>query len=458
MKFVKQNLTLVIVGAVILLAIVSIFYPTGSLKAALQEKMRQRMTVQSSVQNLKNNEIKIPGVEQTYKGVPSEKMVKAKQKAIEYMKDQSAKVVEVGARQNKQGRVNDKGVPLFMGQPQPGYLPKPTSASPMAFKDMYAMLFPFLTQQMTGTDTLPSYPPSDADLKAIWDQQKQQEAARRPVGAQPLPEDPRQFYDFQRNQVMGRAATLHMYVDAGALQQRPWVHADTAPTEQDIFEGLVDSWIQGDIVRAIETTNNEAFQKAEGKKNVGTAAIKRLMHISIGTDALTSRLGSFETLANAATGTNLVQAQGNATGPTHLFLIPAPAPGADAAAAAAAANQPNTPDFTRSLTGRASGSEFDVVLVQVCVDIDPNYLNRFIDQIYRQNMGYTVLNVRMRAVDPLSRTSMGFIYGESQVIEAEITLETLLFREWTKPLMPETIRTALGLPAEEAPPAAPAPQ
>lgn len=452
MKFVKQNLTLVIVGAVILLAIISIFYPTGSLKAGLQQTMQERLGSESSIQRLKNNEIKIPGVEQPYKGVPSDKMVEAKKKAIDYMKDQSAKVVGVGARLNKQGRVDDKGVPLFMGQPQPGYLPK-AEAPPMAFKDVYATIFPMLVQQMTGTDKVPSTPPSDQELRASFDEMQRQREANRPAGAAPLANDARQYADYQRNQIMTRASTLQMYVDNPALQQRAWISADTAPSEQNIFEGIVDSWIQGDIVRAIEQTNKEAFQKANGTKSVATAAVKRLMRITVGNEAQVSRLGYFDALQTAVAGTNVIPTSGNPG--TNLFYIPVAAQGADAAAAAAAGNQPNTPDFMRNLTGRASGSEFDVVLLQVCVDIDPNWLNRFIDQIYRQNMGYTVLNLRLKTVDPLSRSSMGFVYGESQVVEAEITIEALLFREWTRPIMPEKIRTALGLPAEEAP-AAPA--
>jgi hypothetical protein len=455
MKFIKQNLTLVIVGAVILLAIVSVFYPTGSLKAALQKTMEERMATETSIQRRKNTEIKIPGVETAYKGVPSDKMVQARQKAIDYMKDQSAKVVEVGARQNKQGRVDDKGVPLFMGQPQRGYLPKINGVSAMAFKDTYAAIFPMLMLQLTGTDKMPSMPPSDQELRTAFEEQRRQREAARPAGAAPLVDDARQFLEFQRSQVMGRAAGLHMYVDNGALQQRGWAYAESAPSEENIFNGIVDSWIQGDIVRAIEQTNNAAFQKnPAGPKNVGAAAVKRLMRITVGNESQGSRLGLFDSLNTAISGTNVV----NYAGPgTNLFFIPAAAQGSDANAAAAAGNQPNTPDFARNLTGRASGSEFDVVLLQVCVDIDPAWLNRFVDQIYRQNMGYTVLNLRMKAVDPLSRSSMGFIYGDTQVIEAEITLEALLFRDWTRPIMPEKIRVALGLPPEE-PAAAPANQ
>jgi hypothetical protein len=456
MKFVKENLTLVIVGAVILLAIVSIFYPTGSLKASLQRTMEERMSVSQSVQKLQNQEIKIPGVEGEYKGIPSEKMVKAKEQALEYMKEQSKKVVEVGAAQNKVGRVNNEGLPMFMGQPQKGFLPKIEGVSPMAFKDSYSTVFPFWTLQLTGTDKLSATPPSNTDLQAQWEEKRRQQEANRPVGAAPAVEDPRQRVQWEKQQVMNRASTLHMYVDASAFQQRGWAAGDAAPNEQNIFESLVDSWLQGDVVRAIAETNKEAFAKAgERGKNVGTAAVKRLMRITVGNEAQGSRMGGFDSIQNATGGSNIVGSPG-ATPATTLFYVAAPqVPGADQTQAANAAAMPNEIHFSRTMTGRASGTEYDVVLMQINVDVDPSWLNRLIDQLYRQNMGYTVLNIRWKTVDPLTRSSMGFVYGETQVIEAEIVVEALMFRDWTRPLMPEKIRVSLGLPAEE-PAAAPA--
>jgi hypothetical protein len=108
----------------------------------------------------------------------------------------------------------------------------------------------------------------------------------------------------------------------------------------------------------------------------------------------------------------------------------------------------NTIDFSRPMTGRACGKDYDVVLTQICMDIDPAYLNKFIDQLYRQNMGYTVLSVRWRTIDPLDRISCGFIYGESPAIEVDMLVEGLLFRNWTQPLMPNSVRAALSVPPD----------
>ncbi len=169
------------------------------------------------------------------------------------------------------------------------------------------------------------------------------------------------------------------------------------------------------------------------------------MHITVGNDALTTHLGTW---------TGQTTAGGNSGPTTSLFFLPSMTLGAAvdpsmaAAPAASGAAQPNTTDLSRSMTGRASGADYDVVLMQISMDIDPSYLNKFIDQLYRRNMGYTVLSIKSRTIDPLDRASNGYIYGETQVAEVELLVEGLLFRNWTQPIMPDATRTQLGIPPD----------
>jgi hypothetical protein len=65
--------------------------------------------------------------------------------------------------------------------------------------------------------------------------------------------------------------------------------------------------------------------------------------------------------------------------------------------------------------------------------------------LYRQNNGYTVINRSMRTVDPMEASSNGYLYGPVQVIRLELTVEGLLFRSWTVPLMPNDVRNKLAI-------------
>ena len=112
---------------------------------------------------------------------------------------------------------------------------------------------------------------------------------------------------------------------------------------------------------------------------------------------------------------------------------------------------PNTVDYELSMTGHSSGGDYDVILMSIWLDIDPAYLNGFKNELYHQNMGYTVVNERFKTVDPLERTSNGFIYGDSQVIEVQLQVEAILFRGWTTPLMPESLKAMLGVATAPVP-------
>ncbi len=105
------------------------------------------------------------------------------------------------------------------------------------------------------------------------------------------------------------------------------------------------------------------------------------------------------------------------------------------------------------MTGRLSNPQYDVVLMSISLDLDPAYQNAFIESLYRQNNGYTVINVNTRVIDPFDATANGFLYGNTQVVHLDIVVEGLLFRSWTVPIMPDATRQQLGLPLNPPPPA-----
>ncbi len=110
------------------------------------------------------------------------------------------------------------------------------------------------------------------------------------------------------------------------------------------------------------------------------------------------------------------------------------------------------------MTGRTSNAQYDVVLMSISIDLDPAYENAFIDALYKQNNGYTVLNVVTKVIDPFEASSNGYLYGYTQVVHLDILVEGLLFRSWTVPIMPDVTRNSLGLPLNPVPvvPAPPA--
>jgi hypothetical protein len=211
--------------------------------------------------------------------------------------------------------------------------------------------------------------------------------------------------------------------------------------------------LQSDVVKAISTLNASVVPVTS--KDIGKSPVKRLIHIAVGNNArvkvgqapgLPFSLNNQPAAVLTGTGTSdsgdLFFTSQSASGIQGTMAPPVPVNGGGAGPVPVT---PNTLDYELSMTGHSSGGDYDVVLMSIWMDIDPAYLNRFKDQLYHQNMGYTVIGERFKTVDPLERTSNGFIYGEGQAIEVQLQVEAILFRGWTTPLMPDAVKAGLGI-------------
>ncbi len=324
MKFVKQNLILVICGAVVLLALVSIWYPTLSWESDYATQKGSYYKDQSGeITSKTNTQLVMAGIPaeapttgpatapsyQVLNGIPTPNLTADRTQANSQMKIQAEHVIQRGAEANKNNRINSKGVPLMNGKAEAGYLPKITNAvDPEEFKKDYKAQFDHWLVLLAGPNHGVTYPPTAEDLTNAWQEKQKKDSTGRPAGLGPDTNQPnnKEQNDFNRGQIMSRATGSHMYVDMGppidgapanmlyAFQIRSWAAEQAPPNEQEIFEALVDSWFQSDVVNAIKDVNDTAMANvAESKRNVGMAPIKRLMHIAVGNpDANVSRLGS----------------------------------------------------------------------------------------------------------------------------------------------------------------------
>lgn len=497
MKFVKENLTLVIVGAVVLLFMVAAFaYPMPQWRSSLRADMGERANQGTTVKNLAGKPLELPGVE-SKKGAPNAPWVEKKKNIIDDVNKAKGDVDKEAQEGNSRMRVDKGGIPLLpmpravdLGPANVGVqltnpdkkslLPNPSD--PMEFKFKYQQLFRIWTNLLVagkiddpGASPPASTPPKMEDLAAAFTAQEMRSAAALPPGGAGLGTPTvnaaltnKRFYDFAKAAVMNRASGLQMYVEPSPLgfQIRDWAFRDQAPSPQQVFEGLVDTWIQADIVKAIVVTNNKSMGVGLDR-NVGKAAVKRLTRIMIGNNARTRVLGS---TTAGATGAGMMAAVpaggGQVADPGPLFFTSGNAnsmgstnnqvlsdPNNPNAAAQPVEASDNLINYELSVTGRSAGKAYDVVHVSILVDIDPAQLNAFVRALYMQNMGYVQESLQIKTVDPTERASYGYLYGDGQVVEAEIQFEALFFRSWTAPLMPTPVRQALGVPAPTTTPA-----
>jgi hypothetical protein len=413
MKFVKANAVLVICGAVVLLALVAIYWPISGVKADVVQRASDRLAAAKSLSS-DSVKIEIPyGNSKPFNAPPTQAIIKARQEAQKLIKAQAEEINKMAARDNQRGRVQgpaEAPVPLLNDKPEPYFLPTVdrSKVTPLRFKIDYNRLFPTWVAALSGRSDVHPMPPTGTEVTEAYAATLRNQGVTGNVNAND-PAGIEARSNFTLNELGLRAKQLKMYVDDNALlRETSWADSPNEPLPEDIFNAVVECWLQKDIITAINALN-------ESSKSVDTSPIKRLERINIGGDA-----GMASGFVGGAKG--------------GLFLEPviatkdAPAP----------AN--NGVDATRTLTGHVGGASYDTVLVGITLYMDPAAENKFYDELYRQNNGYTVLNVKTTAVDPFEAASNGFLYGKTQVVRKDILVEALFFRSWLVPLMPQSIR------------------
>jgi hypothetical protein len=238
------------------------------------------------------------------------------------------------------------------------------------------------------------------------------------------------------------AAKVGMYASTSALFLPEWDQAKQPPPSL-LFNWQWQYWVLEDVLKAIASGNAKAT-------SVVDAPIKHILGIVVS--------------GMPATGTP--DGAGSATSPPRLsggfgaegagVPPPPPAEGDAPAAAAPMTADPKAPiarDYSVSFAGLISNPLFDVLTVEMGLVVETARLPEVLDALSRYNFN-TITNLRVEPADPFLAAEQGFYYGPEPVCKVTLRMETIWFREWTKPFMPPATREALGIPSD-APVSAP---
>lgn len=186
--------------------------------------------------------------------------------------------------------------------------------------------------------------------------------------------------------------------------------------ESTVFTWLWDYWVVSDVLDAAAMSNRNPLT---GDMAIPDAPVKRVEQIRI----------SAVPVATAAVVTD-PDDMGGGRQPRGGNT---PAPAAEAQGT-----------FTGRVGGVA-GSPFDIRMVEVVVVGSSQDLPAFIDAIGKTNY-MTVTDVDLEEVDVWNDLEQGFYYGGEHVVRASIKIESVWLRSWVSPLMPDSVKTALGIP------------
>lgn len=238
-----------------------------------------------------------------------------------------------------------------------------------------------------------------------------------------------------------RAGEFKVYADATAFGNFPAkVPAPPAPppTVKQCWDYQEAIWIYEDLAKAVADANAGAeVAGSAGSGGVPVSIVKRIMRI----DADPGPTGGGSSESAAATS-----AAAKSDGLTSLL------------------NSDPAASLTGRISGGASGNQlYDVKVARLDLIVSSRRLPQFIDALTRANF-LTVIGCDLSGdlpgapdFDQRAHLDQGFYYGPEHVVRAVITVEAILFREWTKESMPPEIKTERGYAEPGAKPAAAAP-
>ena len=257
----------------------------------------------------------------------------------------------------------------------------------------------------------------------------------------------RKLTDARAQMYVRRARDLNFYADTDALHVPAW-NQTALPTLDEMYQWQWDYWTAEDILFALAAANDGAASVIDG-------AVKRLVDITIASDAGTVLGGSGGGGGNAGGGGGTGFGFGAAGGMGRRNPAGGGGRGGRGGASAAApAGRPINPaaeaklDYTVSITGRQTNPLYDVRYVDVDLVVDPERIPEILDAFAQQNF-ITVIDLEVNRADPYGSLAAGYFYGSGALANLRLRLETIWLREWMKQHMPPSVRATLGVPADK---------
>lgn len=245
----------------------------------------------------------------------------------------------------------------------------------------------------------------------------------------------------------------------------PWARLPDPPRPDQLWEGQVELWIVRDIMQAIHDLNkvggtqtviSESGEERQEPSSVINSPIKRLLELrplpgyvglhSTGGVLLSSKLvtkgsNSNETLGFNPKGEdrNINFDSGTASATQGQSAYPSP----PTSLAPLDPTQKAPEHFGITPTGRVSNSVFDVRHTRLIIDIEWDSLEAFFEQLRETNF-MTVIAANLKDIDEYQvLREGGYVYGDKDVVRAELIIESLWFRNWTTDYMPKSVKQKL---------------
>ncbi|MBO6514055.1 MAG: hypothetical protein JJ974_08830 [Phycisphaerales bacterium] len=442
LQWVKANLLIVISVALMLILLPTGWFFSNKWNASIQEKAteaynseKRKLTSASKV------EYSLPAVLDGEEGLsdnraPNTLVTNFYKEQMLQRKEQVAEVVDRGENFNRKGHT----VPVS------DLLPTPADASKLRQQGFK------LGQLVAGTNESPSIyskllrslnagdAPDPEALKSSLDQfKKQQEDEFAATSSDGRVSDEQKevlaksLVKRRLDEYASRAESIAFYCPLSAIQtesqEAGFSHIpSTVPgydsiSEQAVFTWVWDYWVVSDVLKAVTKANTDSSGVV---LSVPDAPVKHVEQI---------RVGEFSVQSSEFNEDDFDSRGGR---------------GGRGGRGSSSDDPSGTPQF-KSYTNRNAnipGALYDTRLVHMSAIVSSEDLPVFFDALGKTNY-MTVVDVDIEQVNVWDKLNEGYFYGSDHVVRANLVIETVWLRSWTKDLMPKSIRTSLGIVTDE---------
>jgi hypothetical protein len=417
MDFIKKHPLTSAVMAVMLLGMISFYWPTSVQAAAFRKTMASRNAQVNKIRDLMNTRVEIPP--NNPDDPPTELALAVNEAANAQLKKVFAEmegeykgIVKIATDFNK------KGHDLMLA----GLFPEPLDNSkPFEARTAYIKAFETMYQSLNARMPMAK----ESIDKMVKDEET---TYKRTVFTETL--TPAQAVELARGQAKKIedkqkeiAFASHIYAEpivintttgtwqTGPFQLGDWAKPGGKPDMFDIWEGQMQLWIQQDLIKAIRMVN----QMDDTTQNVTRLPIKQLISIIV----KPGYVGHTPPNPSGASAAAPVDA-----------ATDAPPPDGAPPAASATSVRKLPDDYAVSITGRKTNPVYDVRHVVLSVLINSREIPKLLNAINNVNF-MTVISTGTTNVDEFQMLSQGYYFGQGvDVVRLDLTIESIWLRSW----------------------------
>ena len=384
-------------------------YPAAKLGSKVQASAKDAQALNDSLARLQRPATK--------DGVANQSLLDAKQKALQLVKAEAEKSINLFIQENQR--------PFLM----PGFFPEADESARWNYRPAYKKALEALY---------------DETLRAYWpDYQAKKEESE--IGV-----------------YVNKDAEEGFYIGS-------WVEGSNMPDLEDCWFGQLSLWIHKDVAEVVRQLNDRSAQDRGEQPSVANASVKRIISVDVDTYYYIGSTDETQQIAPSVVG-----------GPAGLGSRPnmglpgmGQPPGGFGAGAPVQPKARITSAKKRKeqrlqkkvevtpFTEHVSDDDADVLHFTISVIIDSRRVNEFLEEISRKNL-YTILSVNLSREDIAIDTSEfprfssknesfspnedmvdDLIYGGDPVVRLDIEAEALFLKDVYAQIMPEEVKSIL---------------